>query len=230
MRWPRAPTTCSCSTTTPRSIRASSRPSSTRQRSRPDAGALSPKILFAEPAGLIWFAGAEYDPRSGYNGRHRGYREHDDGSFDTVVETGRVCGAAMLVVARGAREGRRLRPRSLRLQRGHRLVAARPRGGVPPLRRPGEPRLAQGLGRLGRRELADRALLRPAERARRRRAPCAARLRSAPGAGGSSCSARTWCRPRAPPAAASASPRRGRAGATSAPAAWASAVLDTGGA
>jgi GT2 family glycosyltransferase len=64
---------------------------------RPDAGALSPKILFAEPPDLIWFAGAEYDPYSGYNGRQRGYREHDDGSFDTVVETGRVCGAAMLV-------------------------------------------------------------------------------------------------------------------------------------
>jgi GT2 family glycosyltransferase len=64
---------------------------------RPDAGALSPKILFAEPPGLVWFAGAEYDPRSGYNGRQRGYREPDDGRFDTVVETARVCGAAMLV-------------------------------------------------------------------------------------------------------------------------------------
>jgi GT2 family glycosyltransferase len=64
---------------------------------RPDAAALSPKILFAEPRDLIWFAGAEYEPRSGYNGRHRGYRERDDGRFDDVVETGRVCGAAMLV-------------------------------------------------------------------------------------------------------------------------------------
>jgi GT2 family glycosyltransferase len=64
---------------------------------RPDAGALSPKILFAEPHDVIWFAGAEYDARSGYNGRHRGYREPDDGRFDTVVETDRVCGAAMLV-------------------------------------------------------------------------------------------------------------------------------------
>jgi len=64
---------------------------------RPDAGALSPKILFAAPPDLIWFAGAEYDPRSGYNGRQRGYREPDDGRFDTVVETARVCGAAMLV-------------------------------------------------------------------------------------------------------------------------------------
>jgi GT2 family glycosyltransferase len=64
---------------------------------RPDAGALSPKILFAEPSDVIWFAGAEYEARSGYNGRHRGYREADDGRFDAVVETGRVCGAAMLV-------------------------------------------------------------------------------------------------------------------------------------
>ena len=64
---------------------------------RPDAGGLSPKILFAEPSDVIWFAGAEYDARSGYNGRHRGYREADDGRFDAVVETGRVCGAAMLV-------------------------------------------------------------------------------------------------------------------------------------
>jgi hypothetical protein len=64
---------------------------------RPDAAALSPKILFAEPRDLIWFAGAEYEPRSGYNGRHRGYRERDDGRFEEVVETGRVCGAAMLV-------------------------------------------------------------------------------------------------------------------------------------
>jgi GT2 family glycosyltransferase len=64
---------------------------------RPDAGALCPKILFADPPDLIWFAGAVFDPRSGYNGRHRGYREPDDGRFDTVVETDRACGAAMLV-------------------------------------------------------------------------------------------------------------------------------------
>jgi GT2 family glycosyltransferase len=64
---------------------------------RPDAGALCPKILFADPPDLIWFAGAGYDPKSGYNGRHRGYREPDDGRFDSVVETDRACGAAMLV-------------------------------------------------------------------------------------------------------------------------------------
>ena len=64
---------------------------------RPDAGALCSTILFADPPGLIWFAGASFDPHSGYNGRQRGYREQDDGRFDEVVETDRACGAAMLV-------------------------------------------------------------------------------------------------------------------------------------
>jgi GT2 family glycosyltransferase len=63
----------------------------------PDAGALCSKILYADPADLIWFAGASFDPRSGYNGRQRGYRQRDDGRFDDVVETDRACGAAMLV-------------------------------------------------------------------------------------------------------------------------------------
>jgi hypothetical protein len=64
---------------------------------RPDAGSLGSKILFAEPPDLIWFAGARFDPRAGYNGRQLGYREHDDGRFDGVHETDRACGAAMLV-------------------------------------------------------------------------------------------------------------------------------------
>ena len=64
---------------------------------RPDLAALSPKILFADPGDVIWFAGASYDPRRGYNGRQRGYGERDDGRFDDVSETDRVCGAAMLV-------------------------------------------------------------------------------------------------------------------------------------
>ena len=66
-------------------------------RRRPDAAALCSKILFLDPPDLIWFAGARFDPRAGYNGRQRGYREHDDGRFDAVVETDRACGAAMLV-------------------------------------------------------------------------------------------------------------------------------------
>jgi GT2 family glycosyltransferase len=64
---------------------------------RPDAGALCSKILYFDPSDLIWFAGASFDPRSGYNGRQRGYRDRDDGRYDDVCETDRACGAAMLV-------------------------------------------------------------------------------------------------------------------------------------
>jgi GT2 family glycosyltransferase len=64
---------------------------------RPDAGALCSKILYAEPPDLIWFAGASFDPRSGYNGRQLGYRDHDGPKYGNVVETDRACGAAMLV-------------------------------------------------------------------------------------------------------------------------------------
>jgi GT2 family glycosyltransferase len=64
---------------------------------RPDAGSLGAKILYAEPPDLVWFAGAVYDPRSGYNGRQLGYRERDDGRFDAVRETDRACGAALLI-------------------------------------------------------------------------------------------------------------------------------------
>jgi len=66
-------------------------------RRRPDAGALCSKVLYLDPPDLIWFAGARFDPRSGYNGRQRGYRERDDGRFDEVVESDRACGAAMLL-------------------------------------------------------------------------------------------------------------------------------------
>jgi GT2 family glycosyltransferase len=66
-------------------------------RRRGDAGALCSKILYMQPRDLIWFAGASFDPRSGYNGRQLGYRERDDGRFETVCETDRACGAAMLV-------------------------------------------------------------------------------------------------------------------------------------
>jgi hypothetical protein len=63
----------------------------------PDAGALCSKIYYTEPPDLIWFAGASFDPRSGYNGRLRGYRRRDDGRFGEIVRTDRACGCAMLV-------------------------------------------------------------------------------------------------------------------------------------
>ncbi len=64
---------------------------------RPDVGALSPLILFGPPSETIWFAGARYDPRRGYNGRQRGYGEQAGSPFGEVWETDRICGAAMLV-------------------------------------------------------------------------------------------------------------------------------------
>ncbi len=64
---------------------------------RPDAGALSPVIRFGPPSELIWFAGASYDPRRGYNGRQRGYGRPAGPPYDKVWETDRICGAAMLV-------------------------------------------------------------------------------------------------------------------------------------
>jgi GT2 family glycosyltransferase len=63
----------------------------------PAVGALNPKILFADPPGHIWFAGARFDPRRGYNGRQRGYAKPDGPAFATVSETDRACGAAMFV-------------------------------------------------------------------------------------------------------------------------------------
>jgi GT2 family glycosyltransferase len=66
-------------------------------RRRPDAGALGPKIYFADPADRIWYFGARLDPRKGYNGTHIGFNEVDAGQYEEVVETGRTCGAAMFV-------------------------------------------------------------------------------------------------------------------------------------
>lgn len=63
----------------------------------PQAGAVNPKILFADPPGHVWFAGARFDPRRGYNGRQRGYGRTDGPAFDARVETDRACGAALLV-------------------------------------------------------------------------------------------------------------------------------------
>ena len=69
-------------------------------RRRPDAGALCAKVLYADPPDLIWFAGARFDPRSGYNGRLTGHGERDSDRFAAVAETDRAAGTAMLVPRR----------------------------------------------------------------------------------------------------------------------------------
>jgi GT2 family glycosyltransferase len=63
----------------------------------PDAGALCPLILYAEPPDLIWYAGARFDPRRGYHGRLEGYGERDRGQYVQTRETDVASGCAMLV-------------------------------------------------------------------------------------------------------------------------------------
>ena len=52
-------------------------------------GAVCPVLVFAAEPDRIWYAGADFDPRRGYQGRHR--TTVDDG------ETERICGAAVLI-------------------------------------------------------------------------------------------------------------------------------------
>jgi GT2 family glycosyltransferase len=61
-----------------------------------DAGAVCPMMYFFEPANLIWYAGAAFDPRRARSGGMLGYRELDRGQHSTAGETGRIAGAAVL--------------------------------------------------------------------------------------------------------------------------------------
>jgi GT2 family glycosyltransferase len=65
-------------------------------RSAEGAGAVCPLITFADDPEKVWYAGASFDPRRGYNGRHRGFGE-PAGRFTETTETDRACGAAMLI-------------------------------------------------------------------------------------------------------------------------------------
>jgi GT2 family glycosyltransferase len=66
-------------------------------KANPHVGALCPKILYFDRPDTIWFAGATFDPRKGYNGRVAGYREPDGPAFRQTRTIDRACGAAMLV-------------------------------------------------------------------------------------------------------------------------------------
>lgn len=55
------------------------------------AGAVCPVVVFAHDPERVWYAGARFDPRRGYNGRHL---TEIDGS---PQETERICGAAVLI-------------------------------------------------------------------------------------------------------------------------------------
>jgi GT2 family glycosyltransferase len=60
------------------------------------AGAVCPLITFADDPERVWYAGASFDPRRGYNGRQRGFGEHAS-RFTEPSRTDRACGAAMLL-------------------------------------------------------------------------------------------------------------------------------------
>ena len=55
------------------------------------AGAVCPVIVFADDPERVWYSGARFDPRRGYNGRHR--TDEPPGAR----ETERICGAAVLI-------------------------------------------------------------------------------------------------------------------------------------
>jgi GT2 family glycosyltransferase len=52
-------------------------------------GAVCPLVVFADDPDRVWYGGADFNPRRGYQGRHRTSR---DGG-----ETERICGAAVLI-------------------------------------------------------------------------------------------------------------------------------------
>jgi GT2 family glycosyltransferase len=55
------------------------------------------KVYFMEPRDAVWFAGASYDPRRGYQGRPWGYGERDPSEGGAAIETDRICGASVLI-------------------------------------------------------------------------------------------------------------------------------------
>ena len=112
-----------------------------------------------DPPDLIWFAGADYDPGSGYNGRQRGYGELDDGRFDAVVESDRACGSAMLIPRAVLKEVGDFDAELFAYCEDSDFPCGRARR-LPALRRSRQPGLAQGFGRLRRGGLPVDALLR----------------------------------------------------------------------
>lgn len=72
-------------------------------------GFVSPKICFADSPDLLWFAGARFNPLTGY-GRVIGYREKDRGQYDDIREIDRPCGCAVLVSRRLCEEAGLLDP------------------------------------------------------------------------------------------------------------------------
>jgi GT2 family glycosyltransferase len=54
------------------------------------------QVLFADEPARIWYAGAAYHPRRGYQGRHTGYGDPPLPASHQPYATGRACAGAML--------------------------------------------------------------------------------------------------------------------------------------
>ena len=63
----------------------------------PYAAAACSQVLFADPPERVWYAGARYRPRRGYQGRHLRYGERPLPPGTPPYETDRACAGAMLV-------------------------------------------------------------------------------------------------------------------------------------
>jgi GT2 family glycosyltransferase len=64
---------------------------------RPDAGALACKVVFAERPDTVEYAGARFRLLLGYRGRQRGYGQRDAPRFSRLSDVGWATGAAMAV-------------------------------------------------------------------------------------------------------------------------------------
>ena len=58
--------------------------------------AVGPKIFYAAPDDVLWFAGGELDLWRGWS-RHRGIRRRDEGQFDQAADVDYLTGCAMLI-------------------------------------------------------------------------------------------------------------------------------------
>ena len=65
----------------------------TEAQRRPEAAAVCATIYFRQPSGVIWYAGARFDPKRGYQGRHEGYgsREAPAAVRETNEPAARQC-------------------------------------------------------------------------------------------------------------------------------------------
>ena len=139
--------------------------------SRPDAGVLACKVLFAD-SDRLWYAGAGFNP---YLGRSRHERFGKPDEPGTLRDTVRATGAGMAVSRAAIDAGRPAGRGVLPLRRGPRVVPADPGCRLRGRLRPGGAGATPGHGGERGCGLADRQLLRGSQRACGRRAlPAAA--------------------------------------------------------